>query len=331
MEKIITLSIIILFILSLLTVVVIAESGSGDSDSSGSGSSGDSSDSGSGSSQNSGSSESSSNGESSSGSSNVEKTDVTSEDGTRTKTQVKSNDIKTDVRLIDGARIKTRLKDGEERVDVYQGNIKVRFETKDNRFTIKVQKEGQAETEEELNEIFLFQDRQDKDQIRIKSLGEQMIIQKQDINTLTALPVSVDLATNILKVTTSNGEKEIILPNQAVKNILAANVISRISGLELVNLVRQEQAQNLSQIILLAEQNGFPIYEVNGIKDQRLFGFIPVTTKVNVKLSAETGEVVDTEQSFVDKIFETLSTDVEQNNIIAIEPAENISIINNSI
>ena len=32
-----------------------------------------------------------------------------------------------------------------------------------------------------------------------------------------------------------------------------------------------------------------------------------------------------------DKIFETLSTDVEQNNIIAIEPAENISIINNSI
>ncbi|OGY37803.1 MAG: hypothetical protein A3E36_02310 [Candidatus Andersenbacteria bacterium RIFCSPHIGHO2_12_FULL_45_11b] len=304
--------------------VLSSSSGSGD-DSSGSGSSG------SGGSEESdddnGNSSGSESGDSSSDSSTMKsptptptKTETRSSDGTRTKTEVKKDgEVRTEVRLPDGTKIKTRAEEGRTRTDVYQGATKVRFEREGDRFRIKAENElGQEvkleereadELDEDADEIedeIVVEERADL--LRIRALQRKTIIERLNVQALTDLPLSVDLATNILTVTTPAGEKQVtVLPDQAVQNILAANVIDRLSGQALVDEVRQGNIQTLGQVIALGLRNNVPVYQVQGVKEHRFLGFFPVTTDVTVSVSAETGEVVDTDQSLGDRIIDIFS------------------------
>lgn len=287
-------------------------SGGGD-DSSGSGSSGSGSDSDS---SGSGSRDSSS---TTSPTPTPTKTETRSEDGTRTRTEIRDDgEVRTEVRLPDGTRVKTRTEDDRTRTDVYQGGVKVRLERVGDRFRIKAENELGEETELGEDELISIDERADRNQIRIRTfdstadqLRNRAIIERLNTQALTDLPLSVDLATNELTVTTPTGEKTVtVLPDQAVQNMLAANVIDRIGGQELVNLVRQGGIETLGQVIQLSEQNGTPVYEITGVKEHRLLGFFPVTTDVTVTVSAETGEVVDTQQSFLDTVVDIFSTAV---------------------
>lgn len=263
--------------------------------------------------------DSSGSGSSGSGSGDDEKTETRSEDGTRTKTEIRDDgEIRTEVRLPDGTKVKTRTEDDRARTDVYQGGIKIRLEREGDRFRIKAENDFGEETDLGEDELISIDERADRNQIRIRTfdstadqLRNRAIIERLNTQALTDLPLSVDLETNELTVTTPAGEKTVtVLPDQAVQNMLAANVIDRIGGQELVSLVRQGGIETLDQVIQLSEQNGTPIYEIAGVKEHRLLGFIPVTTDVTVTVSAETGEVVDTEQSFLDTMVDIFSTTV---------------------
>jgi hypothetical protein len=291
----------------------VLSSGSGESDSESSGSG-------------SGESDNDSSGSGSSGSSGTSsptptptKTETRSEDGTRTRTEIRDDgEVRTEVRLPDGTRVKTRAEDDRTRTDVYQGGVKIRLEREGDRFRIKAENELGEETNLGEDELISIDERADRNQIRIRTfdaaadqLRNRAIIERRNTQALTDLPLSIDLATNELTVTTPAGEKTVtVLPDQAVQNMLAANVIDRIGGQELVNLVRQGGVETLGQVIRLSEQNGVPIYEIAGVKEHRLLGFFPVTTDVTVTVSAETGEVVDTQQSFLDTVVDIFSTAV---------------------
>lgn len=153
-----------------------------------------------------------------------------------------------------------------------------------------------------------MEERADHNQIRIRALRNKAIIERRNVQALTELPISVDLDTNTLTVTTPAGERQVtVLPDQAVQNMLAANVIDRLGGLALVEEVRQGNIQTLGQVIELGVRNNIPIYQIQGIKQHRFLGFLPVTTDVTVTVSAETGEVVDTQQSFFDAVLDFFS------------------------
>ena len=299
--------------------VLSSSSGSGgDDDSSGSGSSGSSDEDDKDSDSNNSGSSSSSSDSDNSGSDTI-KTETRSDDGTRTKTEIRDDgEIRTEVLFLDDTKIKTRTEDGKTRTDVYQGGTKVRLERVGNRFRIKVTNKLGEETDLGEDQVIIIDERADRNQIRLRTfdttiaqLQNRAIIERLNTQALTDLPLSIDLATNELTVTTPAGERTItILPDQAVQNMLAANVIDRIGGQELVNLVRQGGIETLAHVILLSEQNGVPIYAIAGAKDHRLLGFIPVTTDVTVTVSAETGEVLDIEQSFLDTIIDIFSTSV---------------------
>lgn len=290
--------------------------GDGGDDNSGSGSSGSSADDDDNSISGSSDSDSDNSG---SGSSDTTKTETRDENGTRTETEVRDDgEVRTEVRFSDGVRVRTRTEDGRTRTDVYQGGTKIRLERIGDRFRVKVENELGQETELGEDELISIDERADRDQIRIRTfdsaadqLRNRVIIERLNTQALTALPLSVDLETNELTVTTPAGERVVaVLPDQAVQNMLAANVIDRIGGQELVNLVRQGGIETLDQVIQLSLQNGVAVYEIAGIKDHRLLGFFPVTTDVTVTISAETGEVVDTEQSFLDTVVDIFSTTV---------------------
>lgn len=277
------------------------------------------------------SSSSGTSGSSNSGSSNKTKTETRSGDGTRTKTEVrKDGETRTEVRLPDGTKIKTRVEEGRTRTDVYQGATKVRFEREGDRFRIKAENElgqeiklekrteaeldedemkAKVEDELETEDEIAIEERANRDVVRIRALRSKAIIERLNVQALTELPLSVDLNTNVLTVTTPAGEKQVtILPDQAVQNMLAANVIDRIGGAALVEEVRLGNIQTLGQVVALGLHNNVPVYEVQGIKEHRFLGFFPVTTEVTVSVSAETGEVVETNQSLGDRIIGFFST-----------------------
>lgn len=255
----------------------------------------------------------SSSGESGSGSTDDQPTETREADGTRTKTEVGDDgEVRTEIRLPDDTKVKTRTEEGRSRTDVYQGGVKVRLEREDGRFRLKAENEQGETTDLGDDEIISIDERADKERIRIRTFNtapdgaqNRAIVERLNTQALTDLPLSVNLETNELTVTTPAGERTVtVLPDQAVQNMLAANVIDRIGGPAVAELLQQSSIETLEHVITLAEQNGVPVYEIAGTKQQRLFGFIPVAVQLIVTVSAETGEVLDTDQSFVDSVID---------------------------
>ncbi|MBI2613996.1 MAG: hypothetical protein HYW62_04470 [Candidatus Levybacteria bacterium] len=277
-------------------------SDSSGSNSSGSGSSGNS-DSGSSGSGSSGSSDSNSN----SGNSGV--TETRTENGVRTQTEAKQDETRTEVRLSEEERIRTRTKDGQTRIDITSGGIKTRLEIRDDRMIIKAEQEDGTEVELEDNTIFKIEERLGISGIKIATAGaEKFIIQRGTTGAITDFPLSIDLVTNMLTVNTPAGQKTVtVLPDQAVQNLIATNVVNRIGGQAVADAVLNNNLSSVSQIITLSEQNGVPVYEINGISDQKLLGFIPVSIDKKVDVSAESGEVISTDISLGDRILDLLS------------------------
>lgn len=283
-------------------------SGSGSSDSSGSSGNGNSE------SKSSGSNDSN-NGSGSSGGSSTgtqiqpTKIETKANTGTRAQTETKQDETRTEVRLSEGERIRTRVKDGETRIDITSGGIKTRLEYRDDRVIIKAEQEDGTEVELADDTLLKIDERLAASNIKVATAGVgKFVIQRGTTGAVTNFPLSIDLATNILTVNTPTGQKTVaVLPDQAVQNLIAANVVNRLGGQAVVDLATTDNLTSVSQIISLGEQNNVPIYEINGISDQRLLGFIPVAIERTVAVSAETGEVVSTQESFANRVLDLLA------------------------
>lgn len=269
-------------------------------------------------------SDSSGNGSSGSGSSGSENSDSASEDGSssdsirtetrtpngiRTQTETKQDEVRTEVRLSEEERIRTLTKDGRTRIDITSGGIKTRLEIRDDRTIIKAEQEDGTEVELEDDTIFKIEERLGASGIKIATAGaERFVVQRGTTGAITDFPLSIDLATNTLTVNTPAGQRTVtVLPDQAVQNLIAANVVNRIGGQAVVGAVRNNNLSSVSQVITLGEQNGVPVYELNGISDQKLLGFIPVSIEKSVEVSAQTGEILSTDVSFGSRILDLLS------------------------
>ncbi len=290
--------------------VLIAKGDDGSGGSSGSGSSGSSGSSNSGSSGSSGSSTSDNDSDkndskpdSSSGKSTVSspKPSVRVETG-----QSDQNEVKTEIRFGEGEKIKTRIEDGRTRIDVYSGGIKVRYEIRDGRVIIKAEtEEGENVSEQEL---FKIEDRLGKNDIKVATEGAKLLVTRNNVGALSNFPLQLDLNTNELIASTPAGSKTLtILPDQAIQNLLAANIISRLDPAILQEAAQSGGLTSVSDVVALDEKNGALVYEIAGLRDHRLLGFIPVTTSVSVVVSAETGRIVTQEQSLLSTIIDMLA------------------------
>lgn len=210
---------------------------------------------------------------------------------------------------------RSETRDDRERTEIVADGTRVRLEREGDEFRLKVEGEDGEETEIEGDDILTVEERADHNQIRIRTFStsadqarNRAIVERLNTQALTDLPLSINLETNELTVTTPAGERVVaVLPDQAVQNMLAANVIDRIGGQQLADIIEQSGVEALERVIELTEEDGVPVYEIEGAKDHRLLGFFPVTTDVTVTVSAETGEVVATHQSVLDTIIDLFS------------------------
>lgn len=225
----------------------------------------------------------------------------------RVKTEQSDEDkVKMEIRFGEGEKIKTRIEEGRTRIDVYSGGIKVRYEIRDGRVIVKAETEEGEEVAEQ--ELFKIEDRLDKNDIKVATEGAKLLVTRNNVGALSNFPLQLDLNTNALIASTPDGSKTLTtLPDQAVQNLLAANIISRLNPAVLQQATQQGDLTSVSGVIALGERNGVLVYEIAGLRDHRLLGFIPVTTPVEIVVLAQTGQVITQEQSLLANIVDLLS------------------------
>ncbi|MBI2309802.1 hypothetical protein HYU89_02790 [Candidatus Collierbacteria bacterium] len=171
-------------------------------------------------------------------------------------------------------------------------------ESKESEESVEVQ-ETQEQPENE-TEIMRIREREEKNEVKINTRNGDFVIDRNNVGATTNFPLSVDSSTNILTVTTPLGEKQVtVLPDQAVQNMLSRNVIDQISG--------QDSTSSSSRVKMSQKIDGSLVYEVEGEKQEKLFGLMPLKFKKTAIVSVETGELIETKESFVNKFLGLIS------------------------
>lgn len=197
----------------------------------------------------------------------------------KTEVQIQTEGDKQEVQM-ESNRGKLKIKSGG-------GELELELETE----------AGETEDLGEDDEVEIEPD-EDEDKIRIATgSGEgEMVISRNRIRAKTNFPLSVDLTTNELIVTTPAGVKRVtILPDQAIANLLANDVIDRV------------EPENEEELELTETEEGEPAYELAGESDQEFLGFLPVKIKAKFRVSAETGEVLTSQKPLITRLLDLLS------------------------
>ena len=126
--------------------------------------------------------------------------------------------------------------------------------------------------------------------IKIKNRDGEFELQAEGISARSNLPLSVNSETNELTVATPNGEKAVtVLPDRAIANMIENGVIDSSLSVEI-----QESDEDVQ-------------YEVEGVDEQRLLGLFDVAIARRVRVSAQSGEIIGVNQSFLSRILDLLS------------------------
>lgn len=138
-----------------------------------------------------------------------------------------------------------------------------------------------------------------------KTASESFRIRRASTEAETHFPLSVDPTTHALIVTTPAGTKTVtILPDEAVDRAFQTRLINSIQQ----NAPTQTGTQSapLTQTEL-TELNNEPVFAINGFANKKFLGVVPMAFAKTVFISAQTGNVVKTDETFFGKLLETLS------------------------
>ncbi len=223
---------------------------------------------------------------------------------------------------------------------------KVKLVPKGLQLQVTIEDENGEEIElPEGTESAEFEIEEPEETTKIRSMKNSYAVIRNKIAAQTHFPLMVNLETNELIVTTPKGQKVVtVLPDKAVENMLAANVIDQLGGkggllwLEYqasltptstpsatptgatesatptpegateAGTIEEEPPPVEEVVSLTTTDEGILAYEIPGIKYKKLFGLIKITLKRNVIVSAETGELLGIQQSLLTRILDLLST-----------------------
>lgn len=139
--------------------------------------------------------------------------------------------------------------------------------------------------------------------LTIATSSAGLVFTHKDGSVLTRFPLTINPTTNQLEVTTPSGVKDVaILPEDALKSALTANVITAAN-----NQTLQSDGKTINANLQLELNNGVLSYKIDGVKEHKLLGFIPVNTDVTTFISAENGQVTQTDTSLLGRILNRIA------------------------
>lgn len=209
--------------------------------------------------------------------------------------QAEEEQKETEIETVDGQKIKTKIEDyGVTKVEIEQDDLKIKYEVRNGVMTAQTEENEEDEFEEETEGE---QEDATESGISIETDSDRRTIRSNQIQATTRFPLSIDVETNQLMITTPKGTKIVaVLPDQAVQNLLATGIVSSVN---------QTGTDDGGVEIIIQEDE--PVYEIKGEKEYHLLAFIPINQPVTAIVSAETGEVITAQQSFVAKLVDLLS------------------------
>ncbi len=132
---------------------------------------------------------------------------------------------------------------------------------------------------------------------------------KNNAEAQTTFPLSINITTKDISITTETGPKIIhISPDQVATIITQQQLVTSIGGkATFAYLLYGPGNQNQPVVMQLSSLNGDPVYIVEGTVDKKLFSFIPVSINKTIYISADSGEVIYTKINAGNSIINALS------------------------
>lgn len=177
------------------------------------------------------------------------------------------------------------------------------------------------------------------DEVEVKSENDAALVIRNKLAAQTHFPLMVNLETNELIVTTPKGQKVVtVLPDQAVAHMLAAKVLDQLGGKGGIRWLESQEASASATpvatasatpiatasaepsaspsaelageelpVTLTTDEQGELVYEIRGVKFERLLGLILIGLNRTVIVSAETGELLSINQGIFTRLLDLLS------------------------
>lgn len=219
--------------------------------------------------------------------------------------------VKVETKEVEKPEVKPRveLKTTPDRVrsEIRNDNLRVKFELKDGEVSMETKVKSAGEEVELKNgaedqALKEVEKELEKDGVKVATAPGQIALVQKRVGALSRFPLSVNPTTHELTVTTPAGTKVVaVLPQAAVDNMLASKVMD--------NVVTEKNTNfgSVPSLVNLDTKNGVLGYEVKGKKNHKLFGLIPLSTDVTAFVSAENGQVVETDQSLLGRILDKIA------------------------
>lgn len=195
-------------------------------------------------------------------------------------------------------RVRTEPNKIRVRLDSTGGRFELRSE--DGKLKIKIKQKDGDEVEVENDSLDDINEALEEEDIHVATAsGNRLRIRRGEFEAETHFPLSINPTTNQLTVTTPAGEKDVaVLPDQAVTNLLRLKFIDRIAS---------GSAEENPTGIKLGLLGNSPAFQILGSDDQKLFGFIPVSVNKTSFVSAENGNVVRIDETFLNRLLDLFS------------------------
>nr|MBI5455408.1 hypothetical protein [Candidatus Levybacteria bacterium] len=197
----------------------------------------------------------------------------------------------------------------ELRVRTEENKTKIKLDSKGGSFELesengklKIKAKEQDGTELKLEDESLddINDALEEEGIHVASTsGNNLRIRRGLFEAETHFPLSINPTTNQLTVTTPAGVKNVaVLPDQAVANLLKGKFIDTVAS--------GSATENPTGIKLGLLGNN-PVFQITGIDEQKLLGFIPVSVNKTSFVSAQNGQIIKIDETLFNRLLDLLS------------------------
>ena len=190
------------------------------------------------------------------------------------------------------------------KVEINQEGTKVELQSEDSGVSAKAKHTDGTETSLESNDaIEKLNESLKNEDIEIGTDDPRgLTIKKGEVEAHAELPISVDPTTHALTITTPAGVKTVtVLPDEAVNNLLSHNIIDTVEN------IASGSSETTLQNVTLTSLNNEAVFAVNGTSSKKLLGIFPLHFAKQAFVSAESGKVVQVNETILSKFLETFS------------------------
>jgi cytoskeletal protein RodZ len=195
-------------------------------------------------------------------------------------------------------KVEFQSENGQTQVHLENGNSSIEISSEGGKLSIKAKNENGTEVQLQADALDKINEALKGEDIQIATTsGNGFLLRKGQFEAETHFPLSINPTTNQLTVTTPAGVKTVtVLPDQAVNNLLQQRLIDSVAS------------SSANTGIVLGLLNNQPAFQVNGVDDKKLLGLVPISIDKTSYVSAQTGQVLKVNETFLNQLLDLLST-----------------------